>query len=98
MPDDPMQWKLVRFEEVINSWMQRELPKDDIRFLVLDWVLGRRDDPYGGMRRDRDIPNLWFGRVDGTESAGTVVTCSYWIFERTRVVRCDQIATLSLPI
>lgn len=93
-----MPWKLLRFPEVIDAWIEREAPKEGVRLLVLDWALGRRDNPYRRMRREPAIPNLWFGPVDGTEANGAVVVCSYWIFEQTRIVRCDQIATLSLPI
>ena len=54
--------------------------------------------PYQGVQRVEGFPNLWFGRVPRTvDSKGRAVACSYWIAESTRTVRCDSIATLSLP-
>jgi hypothetical protein len=91
-------WKLLRFPEAIDAWVQREAPKDDVRLMVLDWVMGRHDDPYLGMRREVDFGNLWFGPIPGTQADGAVVTCSYWVYEATRIVRCNAISTLSLPI
>jgi hypothetical protein len=37
--------------------------------------------------------------VPRTRHAGDkIVACSYWIYERERIVRVDKIAALSLPI
>jgi len=48
------------------------------------------------MQRRLDIPTLWFGAVPGTEAPdGTVVTCSYFIFEDTRTIRCNTLASLT---
>lgn len=45
------------------------------------------------------MPTLWFGAVPNTEDAlGQVVTCSYWIEEERHAVRCDNFATLDLPL
>jgi hypothetical protein len=64
----------------------------------LSWLFTRLEDPYVGVRREPTFDNLWFGAVPGSIRAGTVVACSYWIFESSRTVRCDSIATLSLPL
>jgi hypothetical protein len=72
---------LLRFAEAIDRWIERESPSDDMRLRVVDWVWGRHDGPYGGMRRE-DHPYLWFGAVPGTEVKRTVVTCSYKERER----------------
>lgn len=57
------------------------------------------DDPYSGMTRQPGFPNLWFGPVPETmHGDGRVVTCSYWIVETTRAVRCDNFTILSWPL
>lgn len=84
--------------EQLDAWIKREDPGDDLRLIVTAWVFAR-DDPYLGMRREPAIENLWFGAIpDSDDGAGHVVTCSYWIFEQWRVVRCNSFATLSQPI
>ena len=67
--------------------------------LVLNWLLGRIDNPYEGLKGEQGFDNLWFGAVPrSVDEDGTVVVCSLWIDEPARVVRCDRIATLSTPI
>ncbi|HYN96993.1 MAG TPA: hypothetical protein VES42_24395 [Pilimelia sp.] len=97
MPAKGLDWRLERFPEAIDAWIARESPSDDVRLIVIDWVMSRHDDPYRGMRREA-LPNLWFGPVRGTQTMGTVVTCSYWVYESTRTVRCNDICTLNQPI
>jgi len=61
--------------------------------------MARHDDPYAGVRRAPGFPNLWFGRIPGTlDKDGSMVTCSYFIFESTRVIRCNGIGRLNPPI
>jgi hypothetical protein len=61
-------------------------------------VPGDKDLP-GWRLVDSGFANLWFGRVPGSENGdGQVVTCSLWIEEAPRTVRCDSFATLNLPI
>ena len=63
------------------------------------WILTRDDDPYQAVRWETDFPNLWFGRIPNShDGSGHVVTCSYWIEESSRIVRCDNFGTLSLPL
>jgi hypothetical protein len=88
------EWRLERFADAIEAWIERESPSDEMRLRVVDWVWQRQDDPYRGMRRD-DLPNLWFGPIPGTQVRGTVVTCSYWIYEANRTVLCSDICTLN---
>lgn len=98
MRKEPLTWKLVRFPESVDRWVERESPGDDIRVLVLDWIIGKSEDPYQGMRRAEGFENLWFGPISGTHLGWSVVTCSYWIYETTRIVRCNDICTLDQPV
>jgi hypothetical protein len=91
-------WQLEDFEERLDTWVALENPPDDLVREVLAWILGRYDDPYQGVRREPGFDNLWYGVVPGTAHGHErVVTCSYWITETTRTVRCNSIATLSWP-
>lgn len=98
MRSEPLRWKLIRFEESIDRWIERESPSDDLRVIVLDWALGQSEDPYRGMRREEGHPNLWFGPIRNSQVGWRSVTCSYWIHESTRLVRCNDICTLDLPL
>lgn len=94
----PEPWRLARIEERFEEWVGLEQPADWQRVLVLNWLLGRIDDPYEGLRGEPGFDNLWFGVVpDSLSENGTVVACSFWIEEQAHVVRCDRISTLSWP-
>lgn len=98
MPD-PGRWEFRNFIECLDQWVTERQPDDDLRLIVTQWVMARHDDPYEGVRRAEGIPNLWFARIRDTyRPDGTMVTCTYWIFEEERIVRCDRIQPLSLPI
>jgi hypothetical protein len=45
-----------------------------------------------------EIAQLLARPCAGIPEGDRVVTCTYWIDERVRSVRCDMIATLSRPI
>jgi hypothetical protein len=96
---DLARWNLAEFTEQLDAWVERESPPDDLVLIVLTWIMSRGDDPYRGVRREPRFPNLWFGPVPNSD-AGTarVVTCSYWIIESTRTVRCDNFGVLGMPI
>ena len=90
---------MVRFVEHLAQWAKVESPDQDTRLRVTGWVMARHDDPYAGVRREPGFPNLWFGRIPGTLDAnGSMVTCSYFIYESTRVIRCNGIGRLNLPL
>lgn len=92
-------WRLVDFLVRLDEWAKRENASDDLRLLVTAWIMSRYEDPYEGMRLEPGWGNLWFGPVPNSEDgAGQIVTCSVFIEESTRTVRCNSIATLSLPI
>lgn len=70
-----------------------------MRIVVTAWIFTRADEPYRNVRREKGFANLWFGPIPGTvDDDATVVTCSYWIEESTRTLRCNSFATLSLPL
>lgn len=96
---EPALWRLERFLSEFDAWTDREHPSDDLRVLVTEWMVGRQDDPYRGVRRVPSFENLWHGAVPGSDDGtGHVVACGYWIFEADHLVRCDSFATLSLPL
>ena len=98
MPEEGSPWDLENFLEAFDVWSAREDPPADVRAAVLAWVFSRADDPYAGVQREAGFSNLWFGPVPRTVLRGTVVACSYWVEEQRRAVRCDSLATLSLPL
>lgn len=97
MPDGRSVWKLEEFLEHLDIWIRNEQPDQDLTNHVTAWVISRGDTPYVGVRREPGFGNLWYGQVPGSVHGVRVVTCSYWILERQGVVRCNSIATLSLP-
>ena len=96
---NPALWRLERFLTEFDLWTERESPSDDLRVVVTEWIVGRQDDPYRGVRREPQFENLWFGAVPGSDDGGgRVVVCSYWIVETQHLVRCNSFATLGLPL
>ena len=92
-------WRLERFAEHFESWIEREDPTTDLRLLVGFWIWTRSETPYQGVQRAEGFENLWFGAVPNTDDGlGHVVACSYWIEESRHAVRCDSLATLDLPL
>jgi hypothetical protein len=85
-------WSLLRFEPELDAWAERENVPPDLLLPVLAWILDRMDDPYDGVQRAEGFDNLWHGSIPQTFGLvpGRVVTCSYWIEENTRTVRCDN--------
>lgn len=91
-------WTLAGFVEGADTWIERDSPDDDLRVIVLDWIIGRCEDPYRGVRRESGFPNLWYGVVPHSRRDATAVLCSYWVVESDHLIRCESIATLGLPI
>jgi hypothetical protein len=92
-------WTSENFLERFDAWVELESPTEDLCCIVMDWVLTRGEDPYQGAQRVEGFPNLWFGQIPNSHDVdGRVVTCSYWIEESSRTVRCDLFGTLSLPL
>jgi hypothetical protein len=95
---DPV-WTLERFEQEFDAWCAREYLSDELRIRVLLWIQSRMDDPYRGVSRDQSFENLWFGAIPGTDRPDSrAATGSYFVFESTRVVRCNSFSILQRPI
>jgi hypothetical protein len=89
---------LEGFAERFELWEKNERCPGDLGLTVLAWTMNRHTDPYKGMRREPDQPNLWFGEIPGTEHEGLVVCCSYWIYESQHLIRCNLFSSLSSPV
>ena len=90
---------LAAFLHHLDAWIKQEQPNEDLRILVTAWIMTRYDNPYQGVRREPGFDNLWFGAIPSSiHGTDSVVACSYWIYESTRTVSCNSIATLSLPL
>lgn len=99
MPSGARPWVLQEFIERFDAWVELESPKDDLRRLVLAWVMTRHENPYQGVKRESGFPNLWYGQIPNSgDGRGNVVTCSYWIEESSHTVSCDNFGTLGTPI
>ena len=95
----PPFWTLEGFGERFERWAEQEQPSDRLKGVVLEWIFSRYDTPYGGgLTRQADQPNFYWGQIPGTIENGSVVTCGYWIYEQTRTVVCYGLASLSLPL
>lgn len=91
-------WALDGFLERFDEWAAQETPTQDQRTATMAWIMSRYDDPYEDAAREAVFDDYFFARVPDTEDdKGQAVGCSFWIIEITRTVRCDRIATLSLP-
>jgi hypothetical protein len=69
----------------------------DLRIVVTEWIFSRVEDPFGGgVRREPDFENLWFGEVPNShDGKGHVVVCSYWVHAADNIVVCDNFGLLS---
>ncbi len=91
-------WTLRDFEERFDAWVAQESPSIDLRYIVLNWVFSRAENPFAGARRAEGFENLWFTVIPGSHNkSGAMVTCSYWIEVADHVVLCDIFGTLSPP-
>jgi hypothetical protein len=85
--------------EELDLWLEREKHADDLRIPVLVWIQSRMDDPYLDVRREGPPDNLWYGQIPNTRcDDGRVAVGSYFVFEVTKLVRCNSLALLSPPI
>ena len=90
-------WTLEGFGAHLDVWIEHESPDPDLRYRVISWVLGLHVDPFKDAHRETDFENMWSINIPGSIHTGMqIVFCSYWVDTSRRVVRCDQIATLTL--
>jgi hypothetical protein len=96
-------WELVDFLPRLDDWITAEHPLQELTLLVTDWIFTRLGDPFANARRVEGFADYWQAVVpnsdhfdDYAERSGVV--CLYWVDVEARTVRCDRIATLSLPI
>jgi hypothetical protein len=95
----PRLWRLERFVDAHQTWAQEQAPDGDLRRHVALWIFTRMEDPYQGVERQVDVAgNFWWGWIPGSRKGDSLVTCSYWIYEQQHLVRCDNFATLGLPL
>jgi hypothetical protein len=98
VPDLVPSWNLKDFLEQLDAWIDAEKPTQDLILHVTAWIMSRADDPYQGVRREPTFPNLWYVTVPGSLSDGSVVLCSYFIFELTHEVHCKGFGTIGWPV
>jgi hypothetical protein len=94
----PGGWELAGFPHRLDAWIEQDSPSGEVVEAVVGWIMSRYDNPYRGVQREPGFDSLWFGKIPGTVVAGTAVCCSYFIEERRRMVVCDSLATLTLPV
>lgn len=95
---EPEPWKLERFGEFLDAWIEQEEPDEDLSYHVTEWVMTRDATPYQGAHRATGIPNLWETVVPRSAHGGRVVHCSYWIYEAQRTVVCNSLTSLPWPV
>jgi hypothetical protein len=59
-------WALAAFLHHLDTWIKQEQPSDDLRLLVMSWIMTRSDNPYQGVQREPGFDNLWFGAIPGS--------------------------------
>lgn len=98
MPVGQQPWRLEKFEERYEAWAERDKADDELRLVVVNWLMNRHDDPFLGMARQDGFDDLWFGWIPGSgDGRGNMVACSFRA-DRTRgVIECNDITTLSYP-
>lgn len=99
----PQPWTLQDFLLRFDIWAEQEHPLDELRVHVLDWIFSRTSDPYADARRAPGFADYWHAVVPHSEhfddhGERCAVVCHYWLDPTARTVRCDGIASLSLPL
>lgn len=99
----PQPWILLDFLPRLDDWNAQEHPLDELRVLVIDWLFTRMRDPYADARRIAGFADYWQAVVPDSahfddHGEWSAVVCLYWVDPAARTVRCDRIASLSLPI
>ncbi len=94
-------WQLDKFDDALDNWRALEQPDEGTFRTVVRWMAARADTPTDGCRRDRRIPRHWMAEISGTATggpSGTVVVCSFLMFEAERRLQCTNLGTLTRPV
>src|SRR5215467_8841873 len=84
---------------MVAAWDSIDRPSREVFDLVTNWLLDRLDTPHDGVQRDEHRPDLFQGRIPGTDTKdGRVVYCTYEIREFDRLIICHNLAYLAEPI
>jgi hypothetical protein len=51
MPERSL-WTLINFEQALDRWIDTDGPDEELRNVILNWLLSRLDDPYQGVLRE----------------------------------------------
>lgn len=99
----PPPWSLQDFLPCLDSWAEQEHPDDELRLRVLDWIFTRMRDPYADARRVSGFADYWETVIPDSDhfddhAERCAVIGLYWVDPSDRNVRCDRIASLSLPL
>ncbi|MFG2046060.1 hypothetical protein ACGFIW_01350 [Micromonospora sp. NPDC048935] len=87
------------YDDCLDLWAAVEDPPAELRILVVKWLMSRLEDPHRGVKRVRDFPNLWFGKVaESDHGSGAAVWCTYEIDEANRRVHLRAVSTLNNPV
>lgn len=89
-------YELQGFLAAFDDWIMHTEVSVHRRVQTYAWVMTRVEHPYEGARREG--PDYWFATVPRTASEGQIVVCSFWIFEKSKTVKCDNFGILSLPV
>jgi hypothetical protein len=96
--EPPLPWTLTRFGEFFKVWVEMDSPTIERQRKVRDWAYVLQVNPYAVGAREPGFMNMWHAAIpDSRGPDGRFVTCTYWTFDKTRIIRCDMIVSLSPP-
>lgn len=78
-------WNLEDFDVLVDAWVAKAQPDQDLINEVFSWLQSRIDNPTYAMD-PQDEPNLYLGRVPNTVRGGTVVKCAFVVDEDRHVL------------
>lgn len=91
-------WLVLGWEDCLERWITVEHPPQELRSIVVNWLMTRLDDPHQGVRRMPEFVGWWFGKVAGSDAGFSAVYCTYQINGAERVVQVRSISTLNRPV
>jgi len=99
----PQPWNLQDCLPRFDAWVNQEQPLDDLRVYVLDWIFTRSRDPYADARPVPGFADYWQAVIPRSEhfddnAERCAVVRLFWLDASACSVRCDRVASLSLPI